>query len=160
MSDCTASPAPSRDSDGTAGSTDGIKVLGVTDADQEEVNEDIGRISKESENHSLNGTTNDKNADDGSNALAAWFETARRMREESGLKFEVDLRKNKNFRNPAIFEKMIAFCDLDQFGSNINGYIKKDELDDYQFYDNIAEQQRKIASRRAERQSQTQTKKG
>lgn len=46
------------------------------------------------------------------------------------------VRRNKNFRNPAIFEKMISYCGIDEFGTNIKG---RKPLQEGDFYTDIRE---------------------
>jgi len=48
--------------------------------------------------------------------LLEWFEWATQKRQE-GMDFNERMEANKEFRNPAILEKMVAYCDLDEYGT-------------------------------------------
>ncbi len=37
---------------------------------------------------------------------------------KSGLDMNLAIQRNKNFRNPSIYEKLIKYCDVDELGSN------------------------------------------
>lgn len=39
--------------------------------------------------------------------------------QKSSTGFTEAVRKNKNFRNPAIFKKMISYCDIDEYGTEL-----------------------------------------
>lgn len=52
-----------------------------------------------------------------------------------GLNFAQVIRGNSNFHNPAIFEKMIAYCGIDEFGTQVPG---RKALEKHDFYDDIS----------------------
>lgn len=37
---------------------------------------------------------------------------------KGGLDMNLAIQRNKNFRNPSIYEKLIKYCDIDELGSN------------------------------------------
>ena len=75
--------------------------------------------------------------------LQAWCSKALKARQEGGKCFEKELRTNRNFQNPAIFEKMVAYCGLDQYGSNTKNEKDRKVREDI-FFDKIDEKQRRI----------------
>lgn len=68
--------------------------------------------------------------------LIAWVQSAVATQKETGLTFSDMVRRNRNFRNPAIFEKMISFCGIDEFGTELQG---RPVLEKGDFYEDIAE---------------------
>lgn len=50
-------------------------------------------------------------------ALARWVMEALKARVSSGVRLEEEVRKNKNFKNPAILDKMIEYCGIDEHAS-------------------------------------------
>jgi hypothetical protein len=82
------------------------------------------------------------------NALEQWIAQALEMRNSRGLCFEKDLRRNARFQNPAICAKMIAFCGLDEHGTNT---LPRPAIPDPDtFYDTIAERQRLMSEQQAQ----------
>lgn len=53
--------------------------------------------------------------------LRKWVQCMVPEKRKQGTSFIGMIRKNKNFRNPAIFEKMISYCEIDEFGSHVQG---------------------------------------
>lgn len=51
--------------------------------------------------------------------LILWVQTANAARRRSESKFSQLIRDNKNFRNPAILEKMVLYCAVSEYGSNL-----------------------------------------
>ncbi|CAN8072186.1 unnamed protein product [Agarophyton chilense] len=72
--------------------------------------------------------------------LAEWISSVRKgvSPSENTPSFTKMIRKNKNFHNPAIFAKMISYCNIDEFGTQFKNRkaLKKEE-----FYTEIAEVQ-------------------
>lgn len=67
-------------------------------------------------------------------SLEEWVQSATNT-QRSGTSFTEMVRRNKNFRNPAIFEKMISYCDIDEFGTE----LPKDlPLQEHEYYEAIA----------------------
>ncbi len=47
-------------------------------------------------------------------ALARWLADATTARRTTGVRLESHVRNNRNFRNPAILQKMIEYCEIDE----------------------------------------------
>ncbi len=58
----------------------------------------------------------------------------------SGLDLNSSLQQRKDLRNPSIYDKLVQFCDLDEFGTNLHD--PNEWLED-SFYDNLFKEQRK-----------------
>lgn len=71
-----------------------------------------------------------------SDHLRQWVQTALANQRESGSSFSDMVRGNRNFRNPAILEKMISYCGIDEFGTQLQ---PEELLEKYEFYDVIAD---------------------
>ncbi|CAG8525739.1 6528_t:CDS:2 [Diversispora eburnea] len=74
-----------------------------------------------------------------------------------GILFNENLQKNKAFRNPHIYNKLVEFVELDEIGSNFDREI----FDPYgyppeAFVDQLAEKQKRQAEERAAAQQQQQ----
>lgn len=77
-------------------------------------------------------------------ALELWVRDALKSREDGNVRLNEEVRKNRNFKNPVILQKMILYCGIDEYATNLPvAPIKPDE-----FYDAIAERQRRIAEKR------------
>lgn len=70
-----------------------------------------------------------------SKSLDEWVQSAVAI-QRSGNSFTDMVRKNKNFRNPAIFEKMISYCDIDEFGTELP---QDPPLHEHEYYEAIAD---------------------
>lgn len=63
---------------------------------------------------------------------------------DSGIDLTSSLQQRKDLRNPSIYEKLVHFCNLDEFGTNYPEqlYDPKEWTED-SFYDNLFKEQRK-----------------
>eukprot|EP00871_Galdieria_phlegrea_P004740 jgi/Galph1/5267/GphlegSOOS_G3957.1 len=69
---------------------------------------------------------------------------------QQGVDFNERMRMNKEFRNPGILEKMVAYCELNELGTNFRKEVFDPmAYDSSEYYDELAEQQKIIASREA-----------
>lgn len=68
--------------------------------------------------------------------LKQWVETCIAAQNENESSFLDVVRRNKTFRNPAIMEKMISYCGIDEFGSEAHCQEKLEKND---FYEAIIE---------------------
>lgn len=50
-------------------------------------------------------------------SLARWVMEALKARATTGVRLEEEVRKNKKFKNPAILEKMIEYCGIEEHAS-------------------------------------------
>lgn len=80
-------------------------------------------------------TTNVPDGGISSGHLKDWIQSAIYM-QQSGASFTDMVRKNKNFRNPAIFEKMISYCNIDEFGTELP---PDPPLQEHEYYEAIAD---------------------
>jgi HCNGP-like protein len=84
--------------------------------------------------------------------LGAWVASALHLRRTQGLRFTENLRHNVKFQNPAVCSKMIAFCGLDEHGTNVKPGDRRASPvleDPSAYYDVLAERQRTIVEERA-----------
>lgn len=126
------------------------------------------RIVSITPSHALHPDSNSRTAGDkaatqlhSSESLSRWVSEALELRETHGLHFTENLRKNARFQNPAICAKMIAYCDLDEYGTNFPENALKIALEAnasgandsysregfYPYYDVLAERQREMAEK-------------
>eukprot|EP00177_Eucheuma_denticulatum_P003466 GFKZ01006264.1.p2 GENE.GFKZ01006264.1~~GFKZ01006264.1.p2 ORF type:complete len:179 (+),score=27.09 GFKZ01006264.1:849-1385(+) len=115
------------------------KVPPVTPADQFITPLESQRATSAEEGEQNAGPTDHQRAHTAifaNNQLTAWVQSAVATQRETGLTFSDMVRRNRNFRNPAIFEKMISFCGIDEFGSELP---KRLVLEKGDFYEDIAE---------------------
>lgn len=70
--------------------------------------------------------------------LAKWIQSVATSDSASHPSFTDMLRNNKNFRNPAIFQKMISYCGIDEFGTHFKNTSTLSKGD---FYKDICEVQ-------------------
>lgn len=68
--------------------------------------------------------------------LTAWVQSVVNAERELGSRFSEVVRKNKNFQNPAIFDKMVTYCGIDENGTDLP---KREALKEFEFYEAIAE---------------------
>jgi len=66
--------------------------------------------------------------------LSQWVTIALDAQQQSGTSFTEVIRDNRNFHNPAIFEKMITYCGIDEFGT----HLPKAVLGHDEYYEAIA----------------------
>jgi len=79
-------------------------------------------------------------------------------REHTGVDMNERLRKPKNFRNPSIYEKLIAFCEIDEFGTNYPPELYDPTIWGKQsYYDELARVQKEDMERR-EKERKERTK--
>lgn len=63
---------------------------------------------------------------------------------DSGIDLTSSLQQRKDLRNPSIYEKLVEFCNLDEFGTNYPEHLyNPKEWDEASFYDNLFVEQRK-----------------
>jgi hypothetical protein len=93
-------------------------------------------------------------------ALKRWVSEALALRDRHGIRFNNTLRQNVKFHNPAVCAKMIAFCGLDEHGTNASQGSARERpaLDPNAYYDVLAERQVKIMEERASRNQETQNR--
>jgi hypothetical protein len=86
-----------------------------------------------------------------SSALETWVKSALELRDVHDIHFTENLRRNPKFQNPSVCAKMIAFCGLDEHGTNLKqGDSKVDpNIGHAAFYDSLGERQQKLAEERA-----------
>lgn len=68
--------------------------------------------------------------------LTTWVQSVINAERGSESRFSEVVRKNKNFQNPAIFDKMVTYCGIDENGTDL---VKLEPLKDSEFYEAIAE---------------------
>ncbi|GJQ15995.1 hypothetical protein GpartN1_g7814.t1 [Galdieria partita] len=79
--------------------------------------------------------------------LVEWVEWAF-VKLQQGVDFNERMRTNKEFRNPGILEKMVAYCELDELGTNFDRTVfDPTSYDASEYYDVLAEKQRLLATR-------------
>lgn len=62
----------------------------------------------------------------------------------SGVDLNSSLQQRKDLRNPSIYEKLVHFCNLDEFGTNYPEHLyNPKEWTEESFYDNLFKEQRK-----------------
>lgn len=62
----------------------------------------------------------------------------------SGIDMNSSLQQRKDLRNPSIYEKLVQFCNLNEFGTNYPEHLyDPKEWTDESFYDNLFKDQRK-----------------
>lgn len=62
----------------------------------------------------------------------------------SGIDLNSGLQQRKDLRNPSIYEKLVHFCSLDEFGTNYPEHLyNPKEWTEDSFYDNLFKEQRK-----------------
>ncbi len=125
-SSVSRSPTPEDDDDDD--SADGFEVISVKPAANGSEIESRKRGAQSAE-------------DAQKSALETWVSEALALRESTGIELNQAVRKNKNFRNPSILQKMIAYCGIDEHASN----IAAPPINPEDCYDAIAERQRTIA---------------
>lgn len=76
--------------------------------------------------------------------LEAWVRSAVAA-PKSSAGFTEMVRKNKNFRNPAIFEKMISYCNIDEYGTELPA---QPPLQEHEYYEEIAKLQEECMKKR------------
>ncbi len=65
-------------------------------------------------------------------------------RASSGLDLNASLKQRKDLRNPSIYEKLVQFCNLDEFGTNYPEHLyDPKEWTEESFYDNLFKDQKK-----------------
>jgi hypothetical protein len=137
-----AAPGDGDDDDG------GIRVVSIVTPAREP-----DRPSPQEEPARLPGTRDGVGspAAGGGAPLAAWVASALHLRHTQGLRFTENLRHNAKFQNPAVCSKMIAFCGLDEHGTNVKPGDPRASpaLDPSAYYDVLAERQRILAEERA-----------
>lgn len=69
--------------------------------------------------------------------LDAWVKATLSMSQKSGLQFSESVRANKNFRNPSILQKMIAYCGIDEYASHFD----EEPIAEGDYYDVLAKRQ-------------------
>lgn len=67
----------------------------------------------------------------------------RRKMIENNYNLNQEIRKNKSFKNPSIYEKFIKHYDLDEFGSSFSSYITDLKEEGYTYYDELDNIQRR-----------------
>ncbi|EME28133.1 SAP30-binding protein, putative [Galdieria sulphuraria] len=81
--------------------------------------------------------------------LVEWVEWAF-VKLQQGVDFNERMRTNKEFRNPGILEKMVAYCELDELGTNFDRTVfDPKSYDPSEYYDVLAEKQRLLATKEA-----------
>ena len=61
-----------------------------------------------------------------------------------GVDLSENIQNRKDFRNPSIYEKLVSFCKLDEFGSNYPDHIyNPHEWNEESFYKNLRKAQMK-----------------
>ncbi|PXF48008.1 hypothetical protein BWQ96_02199 [Gracilariopsis chorda] len=91
--------------------------------------------------HDLESSARANNEVLGGSRLADWIMSVRKGVKHSdgrNQSFTKMIRKNKNFHNPAIFEKMISYCKIDEFGTR---FTHRETLQQGEFYTDISEAQ-------------------
>ncbi|XP_037073046.1 SAP30-binding protein-like [Pollicipes pollicipes] len=79
-------------------------------------------------------------------------------RERTGADMNDRLRSHKDFRNPSIYEKLITFCDIDEFGTNYPPELYDPSIWGKQsYYDDLARVQKEDMERR-EKERKERTK--
>uniref|UniRef100_A0A7S2ZWX0 Uncharacterized protein n=1 Tax=Rhodosorus marinus TaxID=101924 RepID=A0A7S2ZWX0_9RHOD len=95
-------------------------------------------------------TTNEsENALEPEKELGEWVDYALSKLKE-GVDFNDSVRRNHAFRNPAILEKMVAYCELDEHGTNLpktSTFAGRDFSKD-EYYKALAAEQRLIGEGR------------
>ncbi len=62
----------------------------------------------------------------------------------SGIDLNSNLQQKKDLRNPSIYEKLIEFCNLDEFGTNYPRHLyNPKEWTEESYYDNLFKDQKK-----------------
>ncbi|KAK4526867.1 hypothetical protein GAYE_SCF28MG4785 [Galdieria yellowstonensis] len=82
-------------------------------------------------------------------SLVNWVEWAL-VKLQQGVDFNERMRTNKEFRNPGILEKMVAYCELDELGTNFDRSVfDPKSYVSSEYYEELAEKQRLLATREA-----------
>lgn len=76
-------------------------------------------------------------------ALQEKIVTLLRKREQLGIDLNRNIQRRKDFRNPSIYDKLVQYCDLDEFGSNCPGSHNPREWGEEGFYDNLQKAQKR-----------------
>lgn len=66
--------------------------------------------------------------------LTEWVSSALATEQRSGISFSETVRRNSNFRNPAIYDKMVSFCAIDEFATHI---AHRKPLEKFEYYDDL-----------------------
>lgn len=72
----------------------------------------------------------------GNEHLTAWVQSVCNAGGGSESRFTEVVRRNRNFRNPAIFDKMIKYCGIDENGTELS---RREPLQEFEYYEAIAE---------------------
>ena len=76
-----------------------------------------------------------------------------------GLDLNKHLQGRKDFRNPSIYEKLVAICNLDEFGTNFPEHLyNPKEWGEESHYSNLLEAQKKAYEKREKAKLQDRTK--
>lgn len=78
---------------------------------------------------------------------------------QEGMDMIASIQKNKAFRNPSIYEKLIQFCDIDEFGSNFPIEVYDPHCwKETDYYDYLNKRQQEEMERRAREPKEPRTK--
>lgn len=121
-----ASEVHAKDASESDGASEEFTVLNVSKREVEKARTDLDSTRSEkngdtrSEGNKLESLACENKEALGGSKLAEWIVSVRKganYSEGRNHSFTKMIRKNKNFHNPAIFEKMISYCKIDEFGT-------------------------------------------